>query len=461
MSLLDRLRQVFGGAGLRARALRGSGLTIVEFGTQNLLRLLSNLVLTRLLFPEAFGLMALLSVVMTGLAMFSDLGLRPAIMQDKRGDDPAFLNTAWTLQILRGIVLWLATCGLALPMASFYDEPRIAYMLPVVGLNALIMGFNSTRGATANRHLALGRLSVVSISSQVVAITVMVCVAWATGSVWALVVGGLVGSATTVLLSHTLLPGIRNRIVLERAAMTRLLGFGKYVFLASLAGFLIGQGDKAILGRYVTLAELGVFNIAYFLASVPSSMGNALGTRIVFPLYNKRPPAESAANRKSIAGARLLLSALLISGMSVLALAGPWFVSVMYDDRYAEAGRLVALIGLGAISDLMTQSYPPVFYAAGHSGRFAAFIVARGVSQTILLLVIVPILGIYGAPIAQFLSALLVYPLLIVLLRPYKAWDPRHDLMFAATSALIVFAAATFNPGLFDPYIEKFQTYFP
>ena len=63
--------------------------------------------LTRLLFPEAFGLMALIQTFMIGLAMFSDLGIGPAIIQSDRGEDPDFLNTAWVMQILRGICLWL------------------------------------------------------------------------------------------------------------------------------------------------------------------------------------------------------------------------------------------------------------------------------------------------------------------------------------------------------------------
>ena len=73
--------------------------------------LASNLILTRLLFPEAFGLMALGSVVLVGLQMFSDAGIGPSIAQSPRGDDPEFLDTAWTAQVLRGVILWLGTLG--------------------------------------------------------------------------------------------------------------------------------------------------------------------------------------------------------------------------------------------------------------------------------------------------------------------------------------------------------------
>src|SRR5204863_421086 len=72
-----------------------------------ILRLGSNLILARLLVPEMFGLMALVNTFMMGLQMFSDVGIGPSIIQNRRGDDPAFLNTAWTIQVMRGMALSL------------------------------------------------------------------------------------------------------------------------------------------------------------------------------------------------------------------------------------------------------------------------------------------------------------------------------------------------------------------
>jgi len=162
------IASLLSGEGVKVRALRSIFFTIVNYGGGNILRLISNLILTRLLFPEAFGLLALVQVFITGLQMFSDTGIRVSIMQSKRGDDPDFLNTAWTIQVIRGFFLWLGACVLAYPAASFYGEPMLAQLLPVVGLNALISGFASTNVATANRHMKLGLLTRIDLSNQVV-----------------------------------------------------------------------------------------------------------------------------------------------------------------------------------------------------------------------------------------------------------------------------------------------------
>ena len=128
---------VFGGDSLSARLVRSIGWTAVGFVAAQMLRLATNLIFARFLYPEAFGLMALVSVFLVGLAMFSDVGLGPSIMQNKRGDDPAFLNTAWTIQVARGSLLWLGSCILAQPAAYFYNEQLLAQLLPVAGLSLL------------------------------------------------------------------------------------------------------------------------------------------------------------------------------------------------------------------------------------------------------------------------------------------------------------------------------------
>lgn len=446
--LASFFRSQLGGEGLRARAMRGSALTFIQFGGENFLRLASNLILTRLLFPEAFGLMALVSVVQVGLAMFSDVGISTAIIQDKRGDDRSFLNTAWTMQIIRGAILWLITCALAIPVARFYDEPLLAQILPVAGLSALIYGLHSTRMETLNRHLKLGHLTVMNIGAQTVALIIMGLLAWYMQSVWALVIGGLLGALFTVVLSHTFLPGMPNRLELERDAFWRLLRFGQFIFFGTIASFLISQADKAILGKFVSMAELGIYNIGYFLASVPILLGNAVSNKIVYPLYAQRPPAESTENRAKIAQARMMVTSVLFLGATILALSGEWLVALLYDPRYHEAGRLLVLIALGILPDLVVMSYFPLFLASGHSGRFATIISIRAGVQTALMIWAVPRFGVDGIPLSMFFGVVIIYPILVWMLRPYRGWDVRHDLVFGAACVAIIALVAWTNPGL-------------
>ena len=115
---------------LKRRVVSSLAWSLTGFGTQQVLRFAFNLILTRLLLPDAFGLMALIDLFILGLYMFSDVGLGLSIVRSHRGDDPHYLNVAWSVQIVRGLVLWLAAWRAGLAVGSSLPDPG-AYLVPV------------------------------------------------------------------------------------------------------------------------------------------------------------------------------------------------------------------------------------------------------------------------------------------------------------------------------------------
>ena len=438
---LNQIRSLLGGEGLRARALRGSFLTLASIGGSNVLRLVSNLILTRLLFPEAFGLMALVSVFIGGLAMFSDLGVSASIIQNKRGDEPDFLNTAWTMQIGRGVLLWLGACALSLPVARIYDEPMLAQLLPVVSLGLILSGLSSTKLATANRHLLLGRVTMLELAAQAAGIASMVLFAFVYPSVWSLVVGGFVSNIVKTIGSHLVLPGMRNRLHLDRRIVSELFHFGKYIFLSTVAGYFLNQSDRAILGAYIPIDQLGIYSIGVMLGLLPLTLGRAAGRRVVFPLYRMRPPAESAQNRAQMLRARRLLISALLLVNTVLAFASVPLIDLLYDPRYAQAGAVMTLSCLAAVPQLMSLGYTSVLLANGNSQRFAFEVFLTAALQVPFMFWGVIHVGIPGAALASGLAILLVHPMRIIFVRRYKAWDAKGDAAFLLIG-LVVNAAA-------------------
>lgn len=409
---------------LMARALRSASWILLGYGASQAIRLASNLILTRLLFPEAFGLMALISVITVGLTLFSDVGISPSISQSKRGDDPDFLNTAWTIQVLRGIGLWGAACVLAYPVSLFYDQPDLARYLPIAGLALILGGFNPTRIETAQRHLLMGRLTVLDLSSQVIGIAVMIGLAVVLQSVSALVIGGVVGAGAKLLLTHYGLPGQRNRFRWERTAATELIHFGKWIFLSTLFWFFASQGDKAILGKFLTLETLGIYNIGYFLASFPLLLGLSVTGRVMIPIY--REGAEPHRLARIRYGLTLGIGGMLV----VMALIGPWLVDHLYDSRYASSGGVVVLLALALIPQVIGMTYDQAALAAGDSRRFFIYSAARSSLQVSMLLAGAIHAGLVGAILGMGLAMALSHLVLIWLARVHAVWDARHDLTF-------------------------------
>lgn len=428
---MSRLADLATGSSLTARATRSALFTVGGFGASQAIRLASNLILTRLLFPEAFGLMALVMVVLMGLTQFSDVGIGPSILQSKRGDEPDFLNTAWTIQIIRGLALWLAACALALPFAWIYSEPELARLLPVAALTLLIAGFNPTRLQSAQRHLKLGRITALDLVAQLISITVLVGLAWWLRTVWALVLGNVVSQIATLLLYDAFLPGARNRPRWEAKAAGELIRFGKWVFLATVCGFLYAQGDKMLIGKYLALGPFGIYNIGFFLASFPMLLGGMVTQKILIPIYRERPPKASPQNFRQLRKMRIALTGALMALLVAFSVSGVWLVELLYDPRYHGAGAVVVVLALMQVPHIVVLSYDTAALAAGDSRRFFLFTLAKAVLMIAGLLIGLESAGLIGALIGQGGAMLASYPVAVWLARRMGAWDPLHDAAYA------------------------------
>ena len=433
------------GKSLFARAMRGSAFTAAAYALTQVMRLGSNLILTRLLAPDAFGVMALVSVVLVGMVMFSDVGVSASIAQNKRGDDPEFLDTAFTVHAFRGTMLWLVTCGLAWPLAQFYHAPELVWLLPVAGISLFISGFNPTRIDTATRHLLLGRVTLLDLIAQAIGILAMVVLSLLFQSVWALVIGAIIGSLAKLVLTWVYLPGPANRLRLDKSAAHELIHFGKWIFMSTACGFALAQGDKAIFGHYLRLEELGIYNIGYFLASFPLLLARSVNSRIMIPLYRDHHPANSAQDFRKMRKLRWLISGGTLLLLGLLAVVGVPLVGLLYDARYAGAGAIVVVVACLQMPESIGITYDQSALAAGDGRNYFWLQALKAVVQTVAFLVGVTQGGLAGALLAQGIALVALHPAVVILARKHRAWDPLNDVVLITLAAGLVVVAFWLN----------------
>ncbi|WP_232831241.1 oligosaccharide flippase family protein [Pseudogemmobacter bohemicus] len=431
---------VTGGRGLFRRALGGGMFVAGSYVFAQFARLLSNLVLTRLLYPEAFGVMALVMVVLVGLQMFSDVGIGPAISRSARGDEPDFLNTAWTLNVFRGAGLWVLTCLVAWPAAWFYQVPDLALMVPVAGLTLLIGGFNPTRIDTANRHLLLVRVTALDLAAQIGGIVVMVVFAWITGSIWALVVGAVAQVLLKLCLTSAFLPGAANRFRWEPEAARELVHFGKWILASTAAGFLLTQGDKAVLGSYLGMADLGHYNIGFFLASFPVLLAGLVVTRIMIPIYRELGHHADPGGVRKLRLLRFGVTIPMLLVMGGMAICGDLIAGFLYDARYYDVGVIISAVAMAQMPMLIGLTYDQAALAAGDGRGFFFVQAIRAALQTTALIIGASWGGLGGALLGQGLALALTHPFLIRLARRHGAWDGWHDLSAGLLAFLLILA---------------------
>ena len=356
---------------IKAKALSGSVWTLGGFGTSRLLRLLSHLILAWLLTPQIFGLMALVKVFQQGLKMFSDIGIGPSIIQNKRGHDPAFLNTAWTIQIIRGFSLWIITCLLAYPFAWWYaqNDPaawQLVQLLPVTAFATVIAGFNSTALFTLNKELRFGRITMIALGTQLVSLSVMVGWALVHPTVWAMVAGGLASTLFMMVVSHFLVPGQRVRLGWDHECGWELLRFGKWIFLSTAFTFLALNMDKLVLGKLLTLAELGIYGIALVFAKAALDVANRLGSSVMFPVYAKFQDRPAKLMDVALRAREVVLwvgAAVCIC----FAVGSPLFFETLWDPRYHQAGIISQWMAVYIWARIVMHTMDRIPLALGNS----------------------------------------------------------------------------------------------
>jgi O-antigen/teichoic acid export membrane protein len=328
-------------------AVRGAVWTIASYGLSQVLRLGSNLILTRLLVPEMFGLMSLVYVFITALHLFSDLGIGTSLIQNKRGEEPDFLNTAWTLQVCRGVILWFCTLFLAWPIAHLYQQPQFLWLLPVVGLGTVISGFNSTSVFTLNRNMAFGQLAIFELSGQLMGIVVMIVWAWLSPTIWAILMGSFASQILQLVWSHYWNSDSPNRLIWNLEVVKEILSFGKWIFVSTALTFFAEQADRLILGKLLTLDLLGVYGVALTLADIPRSITLALSGKVMFPAITKLVDQPRSILRAKILKNRQPILIAFAVALTLLVSFGDVAIKIMYDDRYIQAAWMLPILALG------------------------------------------------------------------------------------------------------------------
>jgi len=318
---------------------------MLGFGVGQVLRFGGNLLLTRLLPREAFGIMLLVQVVLQGLDRFSDVGIGPAVVQSTR-DDRRFLDTAWTIQCIRGVVLTLVAFAAAWPIADFFGQHVLVTLVPFAALSAVISGLQSSKFHSASRSLSLGRLIAINLLGQAVGLFVTVVWALASPSVWALAAGGVVSALTITVGTHLLLPGPNNRFAWDRESASTVLGFGKWVFISTLFSFLATQADRIIFGRMLSADTLGVYAIATLIATAPEQLLRRMSLRVEFPFYSQSV-RDGVPLRSVFQHARRRVLTLGGWACATMVGGGQTLVALLYPEGYADAGLMLQILAVG------------------------------------------------------------------------------------------------------------------
>ncbi|WP_179042943.1 oligosaccharide flippase family protein [Sphingobium lactosutens] len=348
-----------------ALVTQDTNIVVASVILNNLLRAFSSVILTRLLVPEAFGVSGIIASVSFTAAMLSDLGFQAFVVRHQDGDRPRFLDTVWTIALIRSALLTIALFALAWPIAHMLAKPDLAPMIQWSALVFAIEGLASLTLLTAIRQRMILRLSLLELIVMVVQILASVILAWLWRDVWAVLVALVVGSICKTGLSYAMFPDSRRRLALDPAYARDLWRFARYVTGSSIITLLLLQCDKLLLARLMSLEDFGLYVLAGNLASAPIAFTSAYASRILYPGYAEIWRNNSGDLRAQFYARRWLASMLYMIAVGGLIGSAPLIIAILYDHRYADTTIYLQLLAIMPFFALASYSGNEMLTAAG------------------------------------------------------------------------------------------------
>jgi len=428
--------------------------TIGTYAVSAMIRFGGNVVMSRLLAPEILGVVVIAQAVRLGCDLLTDLGPEQNVVHSPHGEDDRFLNTVWTMQIIRGVLVSLACLALSPVLAHFY---RIDVgVLMVVSAAPLINSLMSTSIFSAAKRMDVKTRNLIELVAEVVGLAINVSLVFALRSVWAPILGIVLSIAARSALTY-LLPHPRHRLTLDRQYTAQILSFSKWIMLSSVSFYAAVFADRLYLGRVVSLATLGVFGLAKVVSDLPGTVAGRLAFQIVFPFVAKHGDDFGTASlaRAELGRTRMHFLLIVLLGVGTVMAWSDWAVRLIYGQRYAEAGWMVCVLLVGGWISVLCSLNEATVFGRGSPRHVGFANLLRFLTMAVVLPTGFHMWGLPGALLALPASELMRYAILLKAQRQLRTIFVGQDVVLSLV-LLAVFGAwvlLRLTLGLREPWM--------
>jgi O-antigen/teichoic acid export membrane protein len=330
---------------------------VIDLGTM--------LVLAHILRPKDFGLVAIAMTVILIVEAVLELPVSQALVRLNFVEQAQY-DTAFTLSLLRGVVLGVIVCSISWPFARFYGDSRLLPLVCVLSLAPAARGLVSPRIADFSRNLDFSPDFTMEIAGKAMAFLTATILAVATKSYWAIAAGTVMAPLATTITSYVLAP-YRPRLSLS--ALSAFSGFLGWMTAAQVVSAFNWQTDRLLLGKLTSKADLGLFTTANDIATIPVM---ALLTPIFRPLLSafsrvKEDPDRIAQSYQRSATAMVTVGLPILVGESLLATP---LVRLMFGQHWLGAAPLLRWLAISLVPALFAMPIGPLVMSFGRTQIF-------------------------------------------------------------------------------------------
>jgi len=367
-------------------------------------------VLARILTPTQFGIFGIGFLVLTFLEIFLETGINVILIQVKK-DINAYIDSAWVVSIVRGILLSLLILASAPFIANFFNTPKALGILLLISLIPLVRGFINPAEVKFRKELNFRyefwfRLAIFFTDTVVTIIIVFI-----THSIYSLVFGLLAGAITEVILSFILVKPI-PKLRLRSGYLGEIIHRGKWITAYGIFNYIGENGDNIVVGKLLGSTSLGIYQMAYKLSILPISEVSDVVSQVVFPVYTK---IENDTKRLIKAFLKttiaISLGSLLVGG--IIYFFSSEIILIVLGSQWISAAPVLKILSLYGILRAISGPASALFLAKGKQNFVTVMVFARFVVLSATIYPLISAFGMIGAGYSALLSVLAEIPIII------------------------------------------------
>ena len=383
--------------GLYRKARLGGMLISASNVLKVFLTLIRTIVVARFLTPDELGLMGILLFSLAVLESLSQTGFAAALIHQKK-EVETYLDTAWVVSLIRGIILYAVVFFSSSLMADFFNAPRATLLLKVVGIAFLFESLKNIGVVIFRKELEFRKEFLFQQIEVFVDTFLTIGLAVILQNVWALVFGYLGGKGIKCLVSYFMHP-YRPRISFDGKKAVELFHFGKHLLSSSIIVLLITQGDDAVAGKLLGVTALGFYVMAYKLSNIPATGITHVFAQVAFPTYSKLRD-DSQHLRNAYLKALKYIAFVSIPASGGLMVLAPEVVKIFLGERWMEMVPAMRILCVFGLIRALSGTTGPLFQGVGRPDIITRLNLGKLLIIAVLIVPLTRRYGIVGTSVA-------------------------------------------------------------
>jgi lipopolysaccharide exporter len=412
--IAENLKALIHGEGLKGRVLQGGAWLGAASFFEQAIRFSRNMLLTRLLAPEAFGAMAIVNSATTLLQTTVDVGAREALIQNPKGGEDSHVNAAWWMAIGRASLIYSLIYVSAPLISRFYGNTELTALARIVTLSILFDGAISPRAYIAMKEMRFRKWATVNNGGGILGVMVTVILSLFMRDVWALAIGFCSENAARCVLSYVVCP-YRPRLP-NSEAIRDLLKFSRGLFGLALFNLLFSRADIFVLGKLYSAAELGLYSMAVYLIQTPAGFLINVMNQTLLPALSRVQNDNARMNRilLQVTSVTLLIG---LPAVVFVILCGRSLLILAYGQRYGAVSAALGFACCGALFNVLNNQITMAFYAKGLPQLHRRSVATMAVVVVVLVYPFAKAFGLWGGQLACLIAVIIGYLLQIERIR--------------------------------------------